>query len=127
MTAGAVTTVAVWAGVALIGGVGSVLRFVVDRAVARRAARSFPFGTLVVNISGAALLGFLGSLVLSKEAALLAGTAFVGAYTTFSTWMLETQRLGEERQVRAAVANIVVSVALGEAAAFLPQWIAQQL
>ncbi|MGD1173332.1 fluoride efflux transporter CrcB [Mycobacterium seoulense] len=127
MTAGAVTTAGVWLGVALIGGVGSVLRFVVDRAVARRAARSFPLGTLVVNVSGAALLGFLGGLVLSKEAALLAGTAFVGAYTTFSTWMLETQRLGEERQVRAAFANIVVSVALGEAAAFLAQWIAERL
>ncbi|KKC03819.1 fluoride efflux transporter CrcB [Mycobacterium nebraskense] len=127
MTAGAVTTAALWAAVALIGGIGSVLRFVVDRAVARRAAQSFPFGTLVVNISGAALLGFLGGLVLSKEAALLAGTAFVGAYTTFSTWMLETQRLGEERQVRAAVANIVVSVVLGEAAAVLAQWIAEQL
>ncbi|OBG50231.1 MULTISPECIES: fluoride efflux transporter CrcB [unclassified Mycobacterium] len=127
MTAGAVTTVAVWVGVALIGGVGSVLRFVVDRAVGRRVARSFPFGTLAVNVSGAALLGFLGGLVLSKEAALLAGTAFVGAYTTFSTWMLETQRLGEERQVRAAIANIVVSVALGEAAAFLAQRIAEQL
>ncbi|OBH12887.1 MULTISPECIES: fluoride efflux transporter CrcB [unclassified Mycobacterium] len=127
MTAGAATTAAVWVGVALIGGAGSVLRFVVDRAVATRAARSFPFGTLVVNVSGAALLGFLGGLVLSKEAALLAGTAFVGAYTTFSTWMLETQRLGEERQLRTAVANIVVSVALGEAAAFSAQWIAEQL
>jgi CrcB protein len=127
MTSGGVTTVAVWAGVALIGGVGSVLRFVVDRAVARRAAQSFPFGTLVVNISGAALVGFLGGLVLSKEAALLAGTAFVGAYTTFSTWMLETQRLGEERQVRVAFANIVVSLALGEAAALLGQWIAERL
>ncbi|WP_374022396.1 fluoride efflux transporter CrcB [Mycobacterium sp. HNNTM2301] len=127
MTAGAGTTVAVWVGVALIGGIGSVLRFVVDRAVARRVARSFPLGTLAVNVSGAALLGFLGGLVLSKEAALLAGTAFVGAYTTFSTWMLETQRLGEERQLRAAVANIVVSVALGEAAAFLGQRIAEQL
>lgn len=127
MTAGAVTTGALWIGVALIGGIGSVLRFVVDRAVARRVARSFPLGTLAVNVSGAALLGFLGGLVLSREAALLAGTAFVGAYTTFSTWMLETQRLGEERQLRAAIANIVVSVALGEAAAFLAQRIAEQL
>ncbi|OBI01708.1 fluoride efflux transporter CrcB [Mycobacterium scrofulaceum] len=127
MTAGAVTTVALWVGVGLIGGVGSVLRFVVDRAVARRVARSFPFGTLAVNVSGAALLGFLGGLVLGREAALLAGTAFVGAYTTFSTWMLETQRLGEERQLRAAIANIVVSVAVGEAAAFLAQRIAEQL
>jgi CrcB protein len=123
----AVSTVAVWAGVSLIGGVGSVLRFLTDRAVARRAARPFPFGTLTVNVSGAALLAFIGSLALSREAALLAGTSFVGAYTTFSTWMLETQRLGEERQTRTAMANILVSVTLGLAAAALGQWAAQQL
>jgi CrcB protein len=117
----------VWTGVTLIGGIGSVLRFLVDRAVARRAARSFPFGTLTVNISGAALLGFLGGLALSKYAALLAGTAFVGAYTTFSTWMLETQRLSEERQIRSAFANIVVSVILGMAAAVLGQWVAERI
>jgi CrcB protein len=121
------TTVLVWAGVMLIGGIGSVLRFLVDRAVARRAARSFPFGTLTVNISGAALLGVLGGLALSKDAALLAGTAFVGAYTTFSTWMLETDRLSEERQMSAAFANIVVSVVLGLAAALLGQWLAEQV
>jgi fluoride exporter len=123
----AATTALVWGAVALIGGIGSVLRFVVDRAVARRAAPPFPFGTLAVNISGAALLGFLGGLTLSRDAALLAGTAFVGAYTTFSTWMLETQRLGEERQVRAAVANVIVSVVLGVAAALLGQQLAQHI
>ena len=121
------TTVLVWAGVMLIGGIGSVLRFLVDRAVARRAARPFPFGTLTVNISGAAVLGFLSGLALSKDAALLTGIAFVGSYTTFSTWMLETQRLGEERQMRPAVANIVVSVVLGVAAALLGQWIAERI
>ena len=110
------TTVLVWAGVLFIGGIGSLLRFLVDRAVARRAARPFPFGTLTVNISGAAVLGFLSGLVLSKDAALLTSTAFVGSYTTFSTWMLETQRLGEERQTWAAGANIVVSVVLGHSA-----------
>ena len=127
MTGAATTTVFVWAGVVLIGGIGSVARLLVDRAVARRAARRFPFGTLAVNISGAALLGFLGGLALSKDAALLAGTAFVGAYTTFSTWMLETQRLGEERQLISALANIVVSVVLGMAAAFVGQWVAEQI
>jgi len=127
MTTTTATTVLLWAGVTLIGGIGSVLRFLVDRAVARRAARSFPVGTLTVNISGAALLGFLGGLALSKDAALLAGTAFVGAYTTFSTWMLETQRLSEERQLRSAFANIVVSVVLGMAAALLGQWVADQI
>lgn len=119
-------TALVWTGVALVGGIGSVLRFLVDRTVARRVARAFPFGTLAVNVSGAALLGFLGGLALSRDAALLAGTGFVGAYTTFSTWMLETHRLGEERQTRTALANIVVSVALGIAAAILGQWVGQQ-
>lgn len=119
-------TVLVWSGVAVVGGIGAVLRFVVDRAVARRVARAFPFGTLAVNISGALVLGFLGSLALGRDAALLVGTGFVGAYTTFSTWMLETQRLGEERQTWTALANIVVSVVLGMAAAVLGQWVGQQ-
>jgi len=117
----------VWVGVLVAGGLGAVLRFMVDGAVARRAARSFPVGTLVVNISGAALLGLLGGLALSRHAALLADTAFVGSYTTFSTWMLETQRLSEERQLRSAVANLVASIVLGIAAALAGQWIAGQL
>ena len=118
---------AVWAGVAVIGGLGSVARYLVDRKVARRVARSFPFGTLTVNITGAVLLGFITGLALSHTWALLAGTAFVGAYTTFSTWMLETQRLTEERQIRPAVANIAVSVVLGLAAAAAGQAIASLL
>ncbi len=127
MTAAATTAALIWVAVALLGGIGSVLRFLLDRAVARRVARPFPLGTLAVNISGAALLAFLGGLALSKDAALLAGTAFVGAYTTFSTWMLETQRLGEERQIWAALGNILVSVTLGLAAVAFGQWAAAQL
>jgi CrcB protein len=117
----------IWLGVLMAGGLGAVLRFVVDGAVARRAARSFPFGTLTVNVSGAAVLGVISGLVVNRSVALLADTAFVGSYTTFSTWMLETQRLAEERQVVVAVANIVVSVVLGLAAALLGQWIAGRL
>lgn len=116
-----------WVGVVMAGGVGSVLRFVVDGAVARRVARPFPVGTLTVNITGAVLLGLVSGLALSRHAALLADTAFIGAYTTFSTWILETQRLGEERQLLYALANIVVSVVLGIAAALLGQWIAGRL
>jgi CrcB protein len=122
-----VTTIAVWTGVVLLGGAGAVLRFLVDRAVARRVAGPFPFGTLTVNLTGAVVLGLLSGLTLSHHAALLAGTAFIGSYTTFSTWMLETQRLAEERQVWPAVANIVVSVVLGVLAALAGQWIAGQL
>lgn len=118
------TTVLVWLGVMVLGGIGSVTRFLVDRTVARRVGRPFPYGTLTVNITGAALLGFLTSLALPKDVSLLIGTAFVGAYTTFSTWMLETQRLGEERQLLAAFANIAVSVLLGLGAVLLGQRIA---
>ncbi|MBS1694693.1 MAG: fluoride efflux transporter CrcB [Actinobacteria bacterium] len=120
-------TAAVWAGVVLLGGAGAVTRFLVDRAVSSRLSRPFPFGTLIVNLSGAALLGFLGGLALSPHVALLAGTAFVGSYTTFSTWMLETHRLGEERRVWPALANIVVSVVLGLAAVWLGQTVAVRL
>jgi len=116
--------IALWAGVLVIGGLGAVARFMLDRAVSHRTKGSFPYGTLAVNISGAALLGFLSGLVLSHEVAMLAGTAFLGAYTTFSTWMLETQRLTDERQIWPAAANIIVSVVLGLTAAAAGQWVA---
>jgi CrcB protein len=120
-------TVAVWAGVCVIGGVGALLRFLVDRAVSSRIPRSFPYGTLAVNLSGAFVLGFLAGLALSPHLALLVGTGLVGSYTTFSAWMLETHRLGEERQVLPAAANIVVSVVLGLTAASLGLWIGGQV
>ncbi|HEU0087131.1 MAG TPA: fluoride efflux transporter CrcB [Pseudonocardiaceae bacterium] len=117
----------VWAGVGLIGGLGAVLRFLVDRAISSRTASAFPYGTLVVNLSGSVLLGLLTGLALSHEQALLAGTAAIGSYTTFSTWMFETQRLGEERQVRGLAANVLVSLAAGIAAAALGQLVGSQL
>lgn len=116
-------TALVWLLVLLIGGAGSVLRFLVDGAVAARAGKAFPFGTLAVNISGALILGFVTGLALSHDAALLAGTAAVGSYTTFSTWMLETQRASEERQIMVAAGNVVISLVLGVAAAALGRWI----
>lgn len=111
--------VLVWSGVVLIGGAGSVLRFLVDGAVSARTGRAFPYGTLVVNLTGALILGLLTGMALTGSAALLAGTAAVGSYTTFSTWMLETQRLTEERQTIPAALNILLSLTLGVAAAAL--------
>ena len=112
-------TVLVWLGVAVAGGLGAVGRFVVDSAVASRRGRDFPYGTLAVNLSGAVILGFLTGLALGSNAALVAGTGVVGAYTTFSTWMFETERLTEERETVNAVMNVVVSLVLGVAAAAL--------
>jgi CrcB protein len=103
----------IWVGVALLGALGAYARFFVDGLVSTRAGREFPFGTLVVNLSGAFVLGVLAGVTLDAHAYRLAGTALIGAYTTFSTWMLETQRLAEDGRFAAAWTNIVVSVVLG--------------
>jgi CrcB protein len=112
-----------WAGAAVLGGIGAILRFLLDGAVASRAGRDFPYGTLAVNITGAVLLGLMVGLALRGDAAVLIGTAAIGSYTTFSTWMLETQRLVEEGEVANAFANAVVSLVLGIAAVALGRWL----
>jgi CrcB protein len=117
----------VWLAVVLIGGAGSVLRFYVDGIVTSAIGRDFPYGTLAVNLTGAVILGLITGLALAGDAALLAGTAAVGSYTTFSTWMLETQRLTEERQHRKVIANVAVSLVLGVAAAALGRLIGTHL
>ena len=114
----------VWIGVALLGGVGACARFLVDGAVP---ARSFPLGTLVVNLSGAFVLGLLSAAGLSDDAYLLAGTATLGAYTTFSTWMLESHRGGEGGDARVLWANIAVSLIAGLVAVALGHWIGRLL
>ncbi len=120
-------SVLLWCAVAVIGGTGSVLRFLVDGTVSTAIGRDFPFGTLVVNISGATILGLVAGLALSHDQALLAGTAAVGSYTTFSTWMLESERLAEERQYGKVIANVAFSLVLGIAAAALGQLIGEHL
>ena len=120
-------SVLVWASVVLIGGAGSVLRFLADGVVASTASRDFPLGTMAVNVSGAVILGLITGLALGHDQALLAGTAAVGSYTTFSTWMLETQRLAEERQHRAAAVNVIASLTAGIAAAALGRLIGTRL
>ena len=120
-------TALVWGALMVCGGVGAVLRFVVDGAVSRRVAGVMPYGTLVVNLSGAVLLGFLEGIVPSRDAALLLGAGVLGAYTTFSTWMFETQRLVEERQLSRAAVNILVGVVAGVASAALGLWLGGRL
>jgi CrcB protein len=107
----------VWIGVALLGGAGACARFLLDGAIAARGG--FPLGTLAVNVSGSFLLGLLAGADVTGDAYLLAGTATLGAYTTFSTWMFETQRAVEDGRPRAAWANVAASVVLGLGAAAL--------
>jgi len=108
-----------WIGVAILGSLGSLARFLLDGAVSSRGSSSFPLGTLAVNASGALVLGLLTGMALSGEALLLVGSAAIGSYTTFSTWMLETHRLGEDGQLLAGALNVLVSVVVGVAAAEL--------
>jgi fluoride exporter len=106
-------SVAVWAGVALLSGLGAILRFELHTWAQRRAATGFPVGTLVVNALGSLALGVLHGAGVTGDALLLAGTALLGSFTTFSTWMLETASLGERGQGRLALASLALSLAAG--------------
>ena len=110
-------SLAVLAGIGVLGGLGAIARMLLDGAVSDRAGRALPWGTLAVNLSGAFALGALAGAAVSGDALRLAGTGFIGAYTTFSTWMLETERLGEDGEGQLALANLVVSLVAGVAAA----------
>lgn len=118
---------AAWIGVALLGGCGAIARFAFDGWVGARARGGLPLGTLAVNLSGALALGLLTGLALSGEALVLAGTATLGSYTTFSTWMLESQRLAEDSELRLALVNVALSIAAGVGAAALGRAIGAHL
>jgi CrcB protein len=106
-------SLAVVLGIGAIGGLGAIDRFLLDGAVASRLGRRFPFGTLAVNLSGSFVLGLLVGVALSERAYDILGTGFIGAFTTFSTWALESHRLGEDGQLRLGALNFAVSLVLG--------------
>jgi CrcB protein len=107
--------------VAAGGLVGAPARYLLDQAVTRRAGSRLPWGTLVINLSGSLLLGFLAGLALAghlpPDVKALLGTGFCGAYTTYSTFTFETVRLLEDGRLLDAAVNILVSVGAGLAAA----------
>lgn len=113
-----------WALVALLGGVGAVARFEMDAAVRRFRSGPFPFGILLVNVSGAFALGALHGAGVTGNALLYAGTGALGAYTTFSAWMTDTHRLAWDGLWRLAALNLVLSLGAGLAAAELGRLIA---
>lgn len=106
-------TVLVWIGVSLLGGVGALARFGLDTAISRPTRTGLPVGTLVVNLSGALALGLLDGLGVTGDGLLLAGTAALGSYTTFSTWMFESHRLGEDGRVGSGLANLATGLVAG--------------
>lgn len=105
-------------GIGLVGGGGAIARFLLDGAVAGRVGSEFPFGTLAVNLTGAFALGALLGVALDQNAFRIAGTGFIGAFSTFSTWALESHRLGEDGQLGMGMLNFAVSLILGVVAAW---------
>ena len=112
-----------WALVAVAGGAGATVRHAVDRFVATRARPPFPFGIFIVNVSGSFLLGLLVGAAASGWTLQLLGTAFLGSYTTFSTWMLDTDRLARDHPPRHAFLNLALPQTVGLLAAALGWWL----
>lgn len=104
--------------IGLTGGFGAILRFALDGAVARRLGRTFPYGTLAVNVTGAFALGVVVGAALGHDANRIVGTGLIGAYTTFSTWTLESHRLGEDGELRVGMLNLGISLLAGLVAAW---------
>jgi CrcB protein len=117
----------VWIGVGALGAVGALLRFFIDGVVSSRVDSELPVGTLAINLSGAVLLGLIVGLALPRDDSTLVGTATIGSYTTFSTWMLETHRLVEAGEMRWAAVNLLFSLGLGLGAAALGRLIGSHL
>lgn len=104
--------------ITLGGALGSICRYGVSIGVYFLIGRNFPYGTLVVNITGCFLMGLLFTLFLERyneiadhlRALLLIG--FLGGYTTFSAFSIETLSLFENGEAWAAISNIILSVGL---------------
>jgi CrcB protein len=109
----------VWLAVAGAGGLGALGRFLLDSAIGARAGRDFPYGTFAINISGALILGVLAGLAIEGDLLVILGTATIGSYTTFSTWMFETHRLAEDGELARGAINIALSLLAGFGAALL--------
>ena len=104
--------------VATFGAFGAAGRYGVGLATQKLWGQGFPFGTLCVNLLGCLLLGFLMHIAVEREATstdlrAALGIGFLGAFTTFSTFGLETFAFLEKRQLAMAGLNVVINVILG--------------
>jgi CrcB protein len=109
----------------LAGGLGAGTRFVVDGLVRSKFRTALPLGTMAINITGSFLLGLVAGAVIAHaapaELQAIAGTGFLGGYTTFSTASFETVRLIQARRTGLALLNGIgtAAAAIGAAAAGL--------
>jgi CrcB protein len=106
----------VWIGVGGLGGVGACARVLLDVEVNRRLRRPFPVGTMAVNLSGAFALGVLAGAHVTGDAYMLAATATLGSFTTFSTWMVQSERLAVAGDGGLALLNVAGLMVQGSGA-----------
>ncbi|GAB3297682.1 chromosome condensation protein CrcB [Epidermidibacterium keratini] len=111
-------TALLFLGISLAGGLGAACRFVLDGLIKTAVPSRLPLATMAINISGSFGLGLLVGLAVPSSWLLVAGTGFLGGYTTFSTASYETVRLMQEREwMRSLVTGFGVLVAATGAAA----------
>ena len=101
---------------ALAGGLGAALRYLVDLGVARLVGTRYPWGVLVINLTGSFVLGVITGGF--PGAAFIVGAGLLGGYTTFSTAMLDTVALWRDGSSRAAAFNAAGMLLLGILVAF---------
>jgi fluoride exporter len=116
-----------WIGVGAMGAAGALARFKVAAAITAARPSAFPWGTFAVNMTGGFVLGALVGAGVGADALFVVGTGFLGGYTTFSTWMVEAQRLGEDGDVVRLLLYLLGSMIAGLAAARLGWWITEAL
>ncbi|RMH73168.1 MAG: fluoride efflux transporter CrcB [Gemmatimonadetes bacterium] len=106
-----------WVWIAVGGALGAICRYVVSGLAHQLVPTTFPWGTLVVNLTGSFLIGFLWALFeelwLSPSLRLLIFTGFLGAFTTFSTFSLESTQLLRDNEIKLALINLIGSTVSG--------------
>jgi CrcB protein len=113
--------------VAIAGGMGAMLRMFVATVCGRWFGTAFPVGTFVINITGSLFLGWflaaIGSRTISDTMRVAIAVGFVGAYTTFSTFMFESNSLVENGLQIKATINLLGSVVVGLLAVRVGVWL----
>lgn len=95
------------------GGFGSIARFALGKLISEHSKTVFPRGTFIINIAGALLLGILTTIQNNNNVYLLLGDGFLGAFTTFSTFMYEGFHLFKEKEKVDALKYLIGSLTLG--------------
>jgi CrcB protein len=110
--------------IAIGGAIGAIARFAVGSYVGNRMGTRFPYGTMLINLTGSFVIGVVMTIIaeratINRNVIYLVPIGFIGAYTTFSTFEFETLRLVQDGQALAALSNVFLSVLAGFAMVWL--------